>query len=113
MRQQPIVLEVEQRQIVEATLRDVCAHRSWSLFAANVRTNHVHAVVEAKAPPERMLVDFKAWSTRRLVERGAIEPGHRMWSRHGSTSYLWCAESVESSCYYVLHAQDEPDGIDA
>jgi len=110
MRQQPLVLTVEQRRIVEATLRDVCAHRSWALFAANVRTNHVHAVVEAKASPERMLIDFKAWSTRRLVERGALAHDSRVWSRHGSTCYLWCAESVESSCEYIVHAQEEPEG---
>ena len=33
-----------------------CAHRGWSL-AAHVRRNHVHAVVEAEVPPERVMND--------------------------------------------------------
>jgi REP element-mobilizing transposase RayT len=110
---EPVELAPEQRRIVEATLTEVCAHRCWTLYAANVRSNHVHAVVEAKGVPERMLVDFKAWSTRRLVEMGALARERRVWSRHGSTCYLWRAEAVESACFYVAHMQDEQqEGID-
>ena len=116
LRQPPVVFDVGQRRIVEATLAEVSSHRGWTLYASNARTNHVHAVVEALAIPERMLVDFKAWSTRRLVERGGVAPGAPVWSRHGSTCYLWRAEAVESACHYVVHGQEEgepqPDGID-
>jgi REP element-mobilizing transposase RayT len=107
LQQSAVVLDGMQRQIVEATLAEVCEYRRWKLYAANARTNHVHAVVEALAAPERMLVDFKAYSTRRLAERG-LAPGERVWNRHGSTRYLWCVAAVEAACHYVEHMQDEP-----
>jgi hypothetical protein len=45
-------------------------HRAWTLLAAHVRTNHVHVVITATAPPARVQGDLKAWSTRRSSRRG-------------------------------------------
>ena len=43
----------------------VCVRRGWSLLAAHVRSNHVHTVVEAEVPPERVMGDFKTYASRR------------------------------------------------
>jgi hypothetical protein len=49
--------------------------------------------------------DLKSWCTRRLVEAGLVPRGDRVWVRHGSTRYLWDAESVASACAYVRGGQ--------
>ena len=47
MLQPAYYLDEERRQIVLEALQQVCSHRQWTLLAAHVRTNHVHAVLEA------------------------------------------------------------------
>jgi hypothetical protein len=54
MLQDPYVMDQADRTEVLAALRKHCAHRRWALWAAHVRSNHVHAIVEAEARPERI-----------------------------------------------------------
>jgi REP element-mobilizing transposase RayT len=105
LKHQPTLLDAGRRQIVEATIREVCAHRGWHLHAVNVRTNHVHAVITARVAPEKVLTDLKAWATRRLIEAHAFPRGTRVWSRHGSTRYLWTEKDIEDACHYVVECQ--------
>jgi len=101
----PIALGAAARAVVEAAIRDRCVHANWVLHAVNVRTNHVHVVVGATAPPERMMNQLKSWATRRLLLAAEISDGTRPWSRHGSTRYLWTTESIEAACRYVVEGQ--------
>ncbi len=48
MLQGPYVLDRAGREVVLAALQRHCGHRGWTLLAAHVRSNHVHAVVEAR-----------------------------------------------------------------
>ncbi len=101
----PVHLDARQRPVIEEAIREVCRHRGWQLHAIAVRTNHVHAVVTAPPKPERVMNDFKAWTTRRLVEATLFAQGARVWSRHGSTPYLWTEEAVQRACAYVIEGQ--------
>ena len=47
-------LDKDRRVIVLAAIREVCKYRGWSLWAAHVRTNHVHVVVEAVFLPKEL-----------------------------------------------------------
>ena len=105
MTQPAMSLGAIHRNIVERTIIEVCAFREWDLKALNVRTNHVHAVVDAGVKPERVMNDFKVWSTRRMREAGSIDRGRNVWSRHGSTIYLWTGRDLEGACAYVLDGQ--------
>ncbi len=107
MAQRPLTLERPHREAVSAAIRDVCAHRGWTLHAINVRTNHVHLVVSAGSTPEQVMTSLKAWSTRRLRETGLVADGTKPWSRHGSTRYLWRVDEIEAACHYVLEEQGE------
>lgn len=104
----PFTMELEARAVVEATIAEVSAHRGWALHACQARSNHVHVVVSAARPPERVMTDLKAWCSRRLAETGITSRGDRLWSHHGSTVYLWDEEQVARACHYVLEAQDLP-----
>ncbi|MFA6045370.1 MAG: transposase [Phycisphaerales bacterium] len=102
----PVVLSGEARETVEGSIRGVCKYREWRLHALAARTNHVHIVVSASdRPPELVMNSFKSWTTRGLVEAGHFAKGHRIWSRHGSTIYLWNAESIAEKVEYVVNGQ--------
>lgn len=105
LKQAPVSFEPAHREIVDRTIREVCRYKGWSVLALNVRTNHIHVVVDAPGPPEPVMNAFKAWATRRLVEAGLAAKGSRVWSRHGSTVYLFKPEKVEEKCRYVLECQ--------
>jgi REP element-mobilizing transposase RayT len=103
----PFELGPAARQVVNRVLADHAAQRDWELLAVNVRSNHVHAIVRpAGLKPERMLAEFKAWSTRRLREQGHAAPDATLWTRHGSTRYLWTPANVEAAVVYVVEGQD-------
>ena len=98
--------EVERRLVADA-IREVCAHRQWTLHAANVRSNHVHVVVEANDTPEKVMNDLKAYGTRRIREVSESKSEHagRTWTRHGSTRYLNTPETLTAAIQYVVHEQ--------
>jgi len=100
-----IHLNSQARSGVRQAIRAVVAHRKWQLYAMHVRTNHVHVVVAGNAEPERMLHDFKTWSTQRITDAGYWPRGEKTWSRHGNTRLLWDEEEVTSAVDYVLNGQ--------
>jgi REP element-mobilizing transposase RayT len=99
-----IVLDSEQRALVEATVRAHCEIRRWSLHAVNVRSNHVHVVVTADAEPAKVIDQFKAWSSRRLNEK-AVQAPERWWTRHGSTKWINDEAYLQNAIRYVLEGQ--------
>jgi REP element-mobilizing transposase RayT len=105
MNEEPVVLSDAARIIVDGTIREVCKHRSWTLVARNVRSNHVHLVVAARCAPEPVMNSLKAWCTRRLREAALVSQDARVWSRHGSTRYLWTRQAVEAAAAYVVERQ--------
>lgn len=53
---------------------------------------------------------FKACSTLAVRGAGLLAAGSAVWSRHGSTRYLWTEAAVEAACTYVLERQQrDPD----
>jgi REP element-mobilizing transposase RayT len=111
MKQAPYSLERESRAVVLDALREVCAYRGWNLFAAHVRMSHVHVVVEAAVPPEKVLNDLKSYASRALNRLGRDEPGRRRWAHHGSTRWLWKDQEVRDAMRYVVEEQGEPMAV--
>ncbi len=110
MTRPPVVFDFVARQVVGDALAETCAFRGWQLLAANVRTTHVHVVVVADERPEVVLTALKANATRLLVERAKLSKGSRVWTRHGSTRYLWEERDVEDACTYTVEFQDAASG---
>ena len=103
----PVTLGPDRRAVVDEAITVVCVHRDWTLHALNVRSNHVHVVVSAPQPPERVMNDFKPWATRGLVTAGLVWRGTAVWTRHGSTRYLWKPRDLVGACEYVCEHQGE------
>ena len=108
MKEPPYEMDSISRAIVLQSLPEVCSYRGWNLLAAHVRTNHVHVVVEAGVPPEKVMNDFKAYASRALNRLDGNEPGRRRWARHGSTRWLWSDQDVREAIRYVTEQQGEP-----
>ena len=107
MLEAPFELDVLARDVVAAAIRERCEVAGWHLVALNVRTNHVHLLVGASEPANQVMTSLKAWSTRRLRERGLVGPQRRVWSRHGSTQHAWKESELERIAHYIVHGQDQ------
>jgi REP element-mobilizing transposase RayT len=106
--QPPYHLDGPRRQVVLLALSTIARRKGWFLHAAHVRSNHVHLVVKADGPPERVLNEFKAAASRRLNKTFPTERDRLRWTRHGSTRYLWTVEAIAEKVHYVLFGQGEP-----
>ncbi|HVS40086.1 MAG TPA: transposase [Gemmataceae bacterium] len=111
MRQEPYLLDDVRRQVVLRTLREVAAHRKWRLWAAQVRSNHVHVVITAECKPEKVMADLKAWCSRRLRETCKESADRDRWTQHGSTRYLNDEASFGAAVKYVIEGQGEPMAV--
>ena len=105
LKRPPVKLNSRERQVVESAIRETCAIRGWQLWAANVRTNHVHIVVSAKKKPEVILSAMKANATRCLREAGLWTSELTPWEFRGSKKYLWSEEQLTDAIAYVEYDQ--------
>ena len=105
LRHPPVRLDRSAREIVQNTILAVVSHRGWSALAVHVRTTHAHVVVVSSAPAERVMNDLKAYATRRLREAGLSLSTESVWSRHGSTRYLWDDDQVWHAVTYTIEEQ--------
>ncbi len=103
-----VILNAQQRQAVEDAIREVCDYRNWSLYAINVRTNHVHTVVSTGGiNPDRILNDFKASSTRKMRQTNCWFSERTPWVDKGSKRRLWNERSIELAVDYVVNGQGD------
>lgn len=101
----PFTMNAPKRRIVLEAILAVCHYRSWTAYAVHVRSNHVHAVIAGKMPGERIMNDFKVYSTRSL-QRSVGDPlPETLWTRHGSTRYLWTQQELSEAICYVRDQQ--------
>jgi REP element-mobilizing transposase RayT len=104
-------LDAPRRDAVLDSIREVCRYRDWPLFAAHVRCNHVHIVLQAPISPEAVLNTLKAYASRRLTSFGFDDPFRKRWTRHGSTRYIWKEADLEAVVRYVIEEQGEPMAV--
>jgi REP element-mobilizing transposase RayT len=108
MRHESVTLNGPMRAVVEATIREHCELKGWRVRALNVRTNPVHVVVDCGAcEPDAAMEQFKSWATRRLRGAGLVGADRPVWTRRGSTRYLWEPAHVDGAIGYVMEGQGE------
>ena len=99
----PFVMDAELRRRVDRAIRTHCDVRMWRVYALNVRSNHVHVVLNADVRPEIAMGQLKAWSSRVLRERDPARK--RVWTRHGSTRWLNGESAILRAIDYVTNQQ--------
>ena len=102
-----VLLNGAQRKVVRLAIISVCEFRGYVLKALSVRTNHVHAVVCALTVPDKILNAFKSNVTRELRQAGLVSPEQKIWSRGGSTRYLWKPHNVANAIEYTINGQGD------
>lgn len=107
MEHDAIILNREQRKAVQAAIKEFCKAKDHTLYAINVRTNHVHVVIGVQAKPERVADAFKAAATKRLRELGLVAAESKIWSRGRSRRYLWKERHLNAAIDYVLYCQSD------
>lgn len=113
LKRPPFTLNKKQRKVTEEAIRECCRFRGFEMHAVNARSNHVHAVISAQMPPEKLIKILKARATRILRERGLISKDTCPWTRGRSRKYLWKDRHVIAAIDYVLYCQsDKPFELD-
>ena len=108
LKQDPVYLKRQQRKCVEEAIKETCVFRRWTSWESNVRTNHVHIVVTANCPANRVLSTFKANATRKMREANCWESDLSPWAYGGSKRYLWSDEELANAVAYVREDQGLP-----
>jgi hypothetical protein len=94
-------LDPHESSEVLRSIRETCAHRSWTLLAAHVRSTHAHLIVEGVTETSGAIRDFKAYASRAL-NRGGVR---RRWARGGNARLLRDATAVRAAVRYVVDGQ--------
>ena len=101
-----VILNAEQRTIIEETIREVCKFKDWVLHAVSVRTNHIHVVASTGNHSAKSALNaFKSYSTKNLRKNNLWNLEHSPWSDKGSKRYLWNEKSLETAIEYVVGGQ--------
>jgi REP element-mobilizing transposase RayT len=103
LKNKPFIFDAETPDIIKSAVHEVCDFRKYQLIALNIRTNHVHCVVTGSAKPELIMNSFKSYATRGLRDKLNLPASVKVWSRHGSTRYLWSESQIESAVDYVIN----------
>ena len=102
-----LLLTAEQRLVVEAEIRRLTDFRGWHLWAANARSNHVHAVVTAAEHSGKQVRDqLKANCTRVLREGYPVFKDRPVWSVGGDWKCINTEDGLEEVIRYAADVQD-------
>jgi hypothetical protein len=101
------LLDGPKRSVVDSEIQNVCNTREYFLRAINVRTSHAQVVVSALTHPNTVMSAFKSNATRELREAGLVIKDQKVWSRGGSTKYLWKPRNVNVAIDYTLNQQGD------
>lgn len=89
LKYEPLLINPAMRKVMREAIEQDCEFRKRHLYALNVRTNHVHAVIANAAPPEKLLHALKARATRQLRKAGLVEHDRPVWATGGSHTWLF------------------------
>ena len=106
--QPPVQLNKKRRAAIRSAIKDSCRIRGWSLWAYNIRSNHIHTVITAPCDPERVLIALKANATRKMREVNCWKSERSPWSRRGSKRRIWTESQLRAAIAYVLYDQGLP-----
>ncbi|OGT25483.1 MAG: hypothetical protein A3I77_04115 [Gammaproteobacteria bacterium RIFCSPLOWO2_02_FULL_42_14] len=101
----PYLMNAPQRETVLQSIIKTSECANWHLYAAHVRTNHMHIVVSAPKEPEKITVSLKAYATRYLKQQHPELNRERYWSKGASTGYIFQSENLFRAIQYTIEEQ--------
>jgi REP element-mobilizing transposase RayT len=108
-KEEPFAFSAEQKNTVLNSSMSTCEYNHWNLFAAHIRSNHAHFIIQTDTPVQKVMGKIKCYGTKAL-KTAHQELSHRQnfWAYHGSTVNIWAPEKLFPAMYYVVKAQGEP-----
>lgn len=106
-KQSSIIFTHLQGEIILNAAVDTCNQQGWRLYALHIRSNHVHLTVKADCKPESVMTKIKSRATFFLRKHSEFSKDQKIWSRHGSTKYIWSPESLYYSSDYTVERQGQ------
>lgn len=107
LKHEVVLLADEQRAAVKAEIERFCSVRSWRLWKANPRSNHVHVVVTALGYNGAKVRDqIKANCTRVIRERWPQFVDRPVWTVGGDWQCINTEEELEQVILYAGEVQD-------
>lgn len=101
-----VILDRDQRRLVEQAISEHCTIRGWLLHAVNCRSNHAHVVVTAPGRPiEQPREQFKSWCTRRL-KAASGSARERWWTERGWDEFIDDDRALAEVVAHVIEGQD-------
>lgn len=103
LKQEPVKLTPEQRECVEASIRDLAERYCWTIHSIAPQSDHTHVVITANREGEPLREAIKAVATRGLNKRFGTK---RWWAEGGSAKYLWEWDYFQNAVKYVRDQRD-------
>ncbi len=104
----PSVLLTEQHgDIILNSFVHASNQHDWKLNSLHIRTNHIHTTILADEKPETVMTKLKTVATHFLRKQNHFPQHQPIWSRGGSTKYLWTPESLYFASEYTLERQGQ------
>ena len=102
-----VLLEESHRRPMNTEIQRLCTYRSWTCWAANARSNHVHVVIISPGYSGATVRDqLKANCTRVLRELSECWSDRPVWTVGGDWECVNSEDDLETVIAYVLEAQD-------
>src|SRR5262249_28597520 len=100
---EPVYLTLEQRKLVEETLREVADRYDWIIHAIAAQSDHVHIVISAPRIGDDLREALKACASRALNKSSGKK---KWWAEGGSDKWLFEDEYFEEVRRYVFDQRD-------
>jgi REP element-mobilizing transposase RayT len=108
MREDMVLLDAAQQQVVADTIADHCRIRGWEMVALASKANHAHVVLEADRDGHEVRDQLKAWCSRRLSDRAGLTKvqtktgGRRRWlTERGYVRRIMDENDLRATIAYV------------
>ena len=105
-----ILLTERHRKLVELEIARLSEFRSWNLWVANARSNHVHVVVTAAKYSGKQVRDqIKANCTRVLRENDERFASRPVWTTGGDWKCINTEDDLQQAVLYAGELQERMD----
>ena len=99
------IMNAAERETVLQSIIDTCNYSQWHLYAAHVRSNHLHIVLKSEKEPEKIAISLKAYATRYLKKHYPQLMRERFWSQGASTGYIYQSDFLFRAIQYAIEEQ--------
>ncbi len=107
LRDDQFLLDDARRKIVLNSIIKACEYYQWRLYAAHVRSNHVHILLRALEKSKTVTTKIKSFATRFLKKYHPDIPDQKFWTRGKSARCIWNPDFLGLTMKYIIEQQGE------